>query len=52
MRAVCGNEMRTVRLINTWTVNNPYRAAALVAMGVRGIITDVPDKVIAALGQS
>jgi glycerophosphoryl diester phosphodiesterase len=37
------------RFINTWTVNDGARAAELVALGVRGIITDNPDVVIAAL---
>jgi glycerophosphoryl diester phosphodiesterase len=39
------------RFINTWTVNDGARAAELVALGVRGIITDTPDVVIAALGR-
>jgi glycerophosphoryl diester phosphodiesterase len=35
--------------INTWTVNDPARAAELVALGVDGIITDNPDLVVNAL---
>lgn len=37
------------RILNTWTVNDPARAVELRDMGVRGIITDNPDTVIAAL---
>jgi glycerophosphoryl diester phosphodiesterase len=32
-----------------WTVNDPSRAAALVRLGVGTVITDVPDKVMAAV---
>ncbi len=39
---------RNLRL-NTWTVNDPARAAELAAMGVDTIITDNPDTVLAAL---
>lgn len=35
--------------INVWTVNEPKRALELAAMGVHGIITDVPDVIRAAL---
>jgi glycerophosphoryl diester phosphodiesterase len=38
------------RVLNTWTVNDPARAVALRDLGVRGIITDNPDTVLAALG--
>lgn len=38
------------RIINAWTVNDPARAVALRDLGVRGIITDHPDKILAALG--
>ncbi|MBL8133631.1 MAG: glycerophosphodiester phosphodiesterase [Anaerolineae bacterium] len=37
------------RLLNTWTVNEPARAVALRDLGVRGIITDKPDLIGAAL---
>ena len=37
------------RYINTWTVNDPAKAAELRDMGVRGIITDKPDVILAAL---
>ena len=30
----------------TWTVNDPARAAELVAMGVDGLITDYPDRLL------
>ncbi len=30
-------------LVNTWTCNDPERFAVLVAAGVDGIVTDVPD---------
>jgi glycerophosphoryl diester phosphodiesterase len=33
----------------TWTVNAPEQAAALVAAGVDGIITDFPREMIALL---
>ena len=35
--------------VNTWTVNDPARAAELRDLGVDAIITDNPDTVIAAL---
>ncbi|MCS6837096.1 MAG: glycerophosphodiester phosphodiesterase [Anaerolineae bacterium] len=37
------------RHINAWTVNDPQRGVALRDMGVRGIITDAPDTMLAAL---
>jgi len=37
------------RYVNTWTVNDPKRGVALREMGVRGIITDAPDTMLAAL---
>jgi glycerophosphoryl diester phosphodiesterase len=36
-------------LVNAWTCNDPARFAALVAAGVDGVITDVPDVMRAAL---
>jgi len=38
-------------LVNTWTVNDPNRARALAALGVRGLITDTPDVILKALGR-
>lgn len=35
--------------VNTWTVNDPDEARRLAALGVTTIITDVPDKILAAL---
>lgn len=35
--------------VNTWTVNDPARAVELRDLGVDCIITDTPDKIIAAL---
>lgn len=37
-------------LVNAWTCNDPVRFVALAAAGVDGIVTDVPDVMIAALG--
>jgi len=37
-------------LVNTWTVNEPARARQLAKMGVDTIISDVPGKILAALG--
>jgi glycerophosphoryl diester phosphodiesterase len=37
-------------LVNAWTCNDPTRFVALAAAGVDGIVTDVPDVMIAALG--
>ena len=36
------------RIVNAWTVNDPARAQALVALGVAGIITDAPDVILGA----
>jgi len=36
-------------LVNVWTCNDPVRFAALVAAGVDGVVTDVPDVMRAAL---
>jgi glycerophosphoryl diester phosphodiesterase len=35
--------------INTWTVNDPDEARRLAALGVKTIITDAPDTILAAL---
>lgn len=37
--------------VNTWTCNEPNRARALVAWGIDGICTDVPDEILAALSR-
>ena len=37
-------------LVNVWTCNDPDRFVALAAAGADGIVTDVPDVMIAALG--
>lgn len=36
--------------VNTWTVNDPAKAVELRDLGVDAIITNYPDKIIAALG--
>jgi glycerophosphoryl diester phosphodiesterase len=36
--------------VNTWTVNDPVKAVELRNLGVDAIITNYPDKIIAALG--
>lgn len=36
--------------VHVWTVNEPQRMRALVAMGVDGIITDRADLAVEALG--
>lgn len=36
--------------VNTWTVNDPVKAVELRDLGVDAIITNYPDKIIAALG--
>lgn len=38
------------RYINVWTVNDPSQARSLVAMGVNGIITDMPGVMRGAIG--
>lgn len=38
--------------VAAWTVNDPMRAAALVALGVEWIITDAPGAIVAALRAS
>lgn len=37
--------------VNTWTVNEPERARALVDMGVDGLISDAPTVLLAAAGR-
>lgn len=37
-------------LVNAWTCNDPDRFVALAAAGVDGIVTDLPDVMVAALG--
>jgi glycerophosphoryl diester phosphodiesterase len=37
--------------VNVWTVNEPDEIRRLAAAGVDGIITDVPDQALAALGR-
>jgi glycerophosphoryl diester phosphodiesterase len=36
--------------VNAWTVNDIERALELAALGIDGLITDVPDEVLEALG--
>lgn len=36
-------------LVNTWTCNDPDRAVELAGWGVDGLVTDVPDVILAAL---
>jgi len=38
--------------VNTWTVDDPDRVHALAALGVDGVVTDVPDVALRALGRS
>lgn len=35
--------------VHAWTVNDPQTAKELQSMGVRGITTDIPDKILSAL---
>jgi glycerophosphoryl diester phosphodiesterase len=37
--------------VNTWTVNDPDRAKALLAMGVDGLISDAPTVLLTAAGR-
>lgn len=37
------------RIVNTWTVNDPQVAVHLRDLGVLGLITDYPDRILAAL---
>ncbi|MDE0610103.1 MAG: glycerophosphodiester phosphodiesterase family protein [Anaerolineaceae bacterium] len=38
-------------LVNTWTVNDVARALKLESLGVDGIVSDYPDRMLACLGQ-
>ncbi|MDP2898494.1 MAG: glycerophosphodiester phosphodiesterase [bacterium] len=40
---------RRKKEIHVWTVNNPQRIARFIDLGVDGIVTDVPDAVVAML---
>ena len=42
--------LRSDLRVAAWTVNDPARAARLVQLGVRWIITDTPGRVVSALG--
>jgi glycerophosphoryl diester phosphodiesterase len=37
--------------VNTWTVDEPDRISALAALGVDGVVTNVPDVALRALGR-
>ena len=37
--------------VNTWTVDDPARMAELAALGVDGIVTNVPDIALRVLGR-
>ncbi|GIW73286.1 MAG: glycerophosphoryl diester phosphodiesterase [Planctomycetota bacterium] len=39
------------RAVIAWTVNDPEQALALRELGVDGVMTDAPDRILAALGQ-
>jgi glycerophosphoryl diester phosphodiesterase len=41
---------RAGALVNVWTVNDPDEARRLAALGVDAIISDVPARVLGALG--
>jgi glycerophosphoryl diester phosphodiesterase len=43
---------RRGRIVDVWTVNSPVEARDLAALGVDGLITDVPGDVLAALGSA
>jgi glycerophosphoryl diester phosphodiesterase len=37
--------------VNTWTVDEPERISYLCALGVDGVVTNVPDVALRALGR-
>jgi len=39
------------KMINVWTVNDPTEVTRLAGLGVQGIITDTPDRMVRALGK-
>lgn len=47
--ALCRTARGEGRAVNTWTVNCPERARELAALGVSVIMSDVPDRIMAAL---
>jgi hypothetical protein len=54
-RLLDGQVVTTLRaiadVVMTWPVNRPERAIELVRLGVDGLITDVPDRIVACLGR-
>lgn len=49
-QALIDNCHRAGLRVNTWTCNDPARAAEVAGWGVDGICTDVPDEILTALG--
>ncbi len=47
--ASVGREIQAGRMVNVWTVNDVSEALRLAGLGVHGIITDTPDRMIQAL---